>query len=107
MTRLTPADFLPWVSLLSTRGTPSKRASNLRPQRSCGARPTRICRSFGAFRKEFPHAAESKLALSALHPVSYDACDDDHAPLPSFFSRAAHSRDCLSRSSLLCNTRRG
>src|SRR5215472_378212 len=58
MIRLMPAAILRSASPPSMPAIPPKRTNSLPPPRSSGARPTRICRSFGAFKKDFPPAAD-------------------------------------------------
>src|SRR5438876_1217038 len=53
-----PAAILPSALRPSMPATPLERANNLPPPGSSGARPTKTCPSCGAFKKDFPRAAE-------------------------------------------------
>src|SRR5215471_9723480 len=61
--RLTPAATLPWALLPNTPDTQRKRENSSRPPRNSGAKRTKTCRSFDAFKREFLRGAEWSYCL--------------------------------------------
>src|SRR2546421_451785 len=66
----TPGDTLPWALPRNTRDTPRRLENSSQPPRNSGAKRTRTCRNFGAFKKESPRAAEWHTALLATTRVT-------------------------------------
>src|SRR5436305_15288337 len=94
MTRGMRAVTLPSRLLPNTRGIPRRRANNLQTPRNSGARPTRICRSFGVFKSGFPRGADEAHAFRVVLRENH-AFDHDYAPQAVSFLRLPCNLDCI------------